>query len=98
MKLIFCRQCQDVIRLFQNSVRMCKCGAVGGKYLNNKDAVYFGKDAVPIGFNNSSLLSAVKHQPVEGLGFNFSAFVIPKDCATFKLVALDDVLKNTKII
>ena len=42
--------------------------------------------AVPIGFANSTLVRAVHNQPKDGMGENFTAFVIPKICSTYKLV------------
>ena len=85
MKLLLCKECQDVVRL--NDVkRVCKCGKVGGKYTDDLNAIYFGETAVPIGFVNSTLAKAVHKQPKEGMGENFTAFVIPKVCSTYKLV------------
>lgn len=85
MKLLLCKECQDVIRLVDTK-RTCKCGKVGGKYNNNLDAVYFGEMAVPLGFANSTLIRAIHNQPDEGIGENFTAFVIPRVCSTYKLV------------
>jgi hypothetical protein len=39
---------------------------------------------VPLGFANGSLVKALHNQPKEGWGENFSAFVIPEICDTFK--------------
>lgn len=85
MKLLLCKECQDIIRLVDVK-RTCKCGKVGGRYIDDLNAVYFGDMAVPIGFANSSLVSAVRNQPKNGMGENFTAFVIPKVCSTYKLV------------
>ena len=84
MKLLFCKNCQDIVRLFDET-RVCKCGKTSGAYINELDAWYSGDYAIPIGFQNSSLGTALRNQPEEGLGFNFTAFVIPKECPTFKL-------------
>jgi len=35
--------------------------------------------AVPIGFANSTLVKAVHNQPKDGMGENFTSFVIPKN-------------------
>lgn len=84
MKLILCKNCQDVIRLMREK-RFCKCGKCCGKYTDDLNAWYAGGEfVVPLGFNNGSLVKAVNNQPEEGLGENFSAFVIPKSCSTFK--------------
>ena len=79
-----------MIKLIPNKKRICECGKVGGKYIDNLNAIYFGKPAVPIGFNNTTLVNAVHKQPKSGMGSDFSAFVIPKDCKTFKLVSEKD--------
>lgn len=86
MKLLFCTSCQDVIKLHEGVTRSCLCGKVSGKYLNMLDAVYSGETAVPMGFANNSLLLALRNQPMVGLGETFKAFVIPKECDTFKKV------------
>lgn len=86
MKLLLCKSCQDVIRLIPNEVRSCKCGNCSGKYINGIDAVYTGENAVPLGFANSTLVSSIRNQPQSGMGSNFTAFVIPVICPTFKKV------------
>lgn len=85
MKLLLCKECQDVVRLIDTK-RTCKCGKVGGRYIDDINAVYFGATAVPIGFANSTLVNAFQNQPENGMGQYFDAFVIPKDCPTYKLV------------
>jgi hypothetical protein len=86
MKLLLCKNCQDVIRLQVNIKRTCKCGNVSGIYLDDLNAIYSGDDAVPIGFANSTLVEAIRNQPEEGMGKVFTAFVIPKNCYTFEKV------------
>lgn len=85
MKLLLCKECQDIVRLIDVK-RNCKCGKVGGRYTDDLNAIYFGEMAVPIGFANSSLVKSVHNQPKNGMGENFTAFVIPKVCSTYKLV------------
>jgi hypothetical protein len=41
MKLLFCNKCHDVFRLDRDA-RKCHCGAVGGKYVNDLNAEYYG--------------------------------------------------------
>ena len=85
MKLILCKNCQDVVRLMQDEERFCKCGKSSGKYTDELNAWYKGGEfVVPLGFANGSLVKALHNQPKEGLGENFSAFVIPEICDTFK--------------
>ena len=83
MKLIFCRNCHDVFKLSIKEERQCECGSCVGKYTDDLNAYYKGEDAVPLGINNFSLGTAISNQPLEGLGKNFGAFVIPKICKTF---------------
>lgn len=86
MKLLFCTNCFDTISLILNEKRTCKCGETGGKYIDNLNAIYFGTNAVPLGFANTSFLHAIKNQPQSGHGDDFTAFVISKTCSTFKQV------------
>jgi len=81
MKLIYCPQCHDVVKL-DFMERTCECRASYGYYEDDLNAIY-GGSAVPLGFANSSLVKAVKNQPDKGMGENFEAFVIPKSCPTF---------------
>ena len=89
MKLLLCRECQDVIRLIDIK-RICKCGKVGGKYIDDVNAIYFGEMAAPIGFANNTLVRAVHKQPENGVGESFTAFIIPKTCPTYTLVLEDN--------
>ena len=84
MKLIFCEECHDVVSIFQGEERKCLCGKSSGIYLDPVNATYSGS-AIPMGFANKSLMAALLNQPQNGLGHTFTAFVIPKDCPTFKL-------------
>lgn len=84
MKLIFCPECHDVVKLARDW-RNCECRASGGQYKNDLDAVYTAP-AIPLGFANSTLVKAIENQPDEGKGECFEAFVIPKSCPTFKKV------------
>ena len=81
MKLLYCSICEDVIKL-RTKVRSCTCGAVSGRYLDNRMAVYTG-DAVPLGINNKTLLHTVTRWKETGFGLNFDAFTISKKCPTF---------------
>ena len=83
MKLILCTACHDVFKCNIGEVRSCKCGKATGRYLNKIDAEYAGETAVPIGFGNTTLSQAIQNQPERGMGMEFEAFVIPKECDTF---------------
>lgn len=90
MKLLFCSICHDVFRL-DHDARECHCGLVGGKYVDDLNAEYYGKDAIPLGFANETFAEAVCNQPHAGMGERFTAFVIPKECDTFKKVNKEDL-------
>ena len=81
MKLIFCPQCRDIVKLKIRQHRICWCGASGGEYIDSLNVVIDG-DAIPLGFNNRSFDKALASQPEKGEGKKFNAFVIPKDCPT----------------
>ncbi|MCM3031514.1 hypothetical protein [Niallia sp. MER 6] len=82
MKLLMCLECNDIFNL-DLSEKSCSCGRSKGKYINQQLAEYTGKSAVPLGFSNPSFIQAIKDQPNEGIGKEFTAFVIPKNCETF---------------
>ena len=86
MKLLFCKGCGDTFSICVEEERSCKCGNTKGEYVNRLDAIYSGDDAVPLGFANGSFVNALRNQPEEGLGDDFTAFVISKDCLTFRKV------------
>ena len=89
MKLILCRKCQDVFKVVLHEERTCICGSCSAMHTDRLNAWYKGEYAVPIGFNNKTLLNAVINQPNTGWGEDFIAFTISKDCSTFQN-------KNTK--
>jgi hypothetical protein len=82
MKLIFCTECHDIIRLTKVS-HTCTCGKSRGIYLDDVQAEYYGP-AVPLGIDNTSFINAVMNQPDRGMGKLFTGFVIPVECKTFK--------------
>jgi hypothetical protein len=82
MKLIFCKECQDVVKL-DFAKRECKCGRSSGYYEDSLNAVYWGP-CVPLGISNFSLQEAIRWQPDSGQGSVVEAFVIPKKCKTME--------------
>ena len=84
MKLLYCIECQDIIRLIETE-RVCMCGKTKGRYINHVEAIYSGS-GIPIGLNNTKFVEAMFFQPENGPGRVFEAFVIPKECETFKEV------------
>ena len=84
MKLLHCKECKDVFRIFSEEETSCKCGKVKGQYEEDGlHAWYSGEPAVPLGFANSSFRLALERQPERGWGEEFEAFVIEKECSTF---------------
>ena len=77
MKLIFCPNCDDVIRL-KKSIRTCTCVRSWGMYLEDGLHAKIGGDAIPLGFNNMDFVRAL------GEGGEFIAFVIELPCATIE--------------
>jgi hypothetical protein len=86
VKLLYCLRCHDAIMLIPNEIRSCKCGRSSGRYVDDINAEISGDDAVCIGFSNPSFWDALCNQPQSGLGSEFTAFVIPKECGTVKKV------------
>jgi hypothetical protein len=80
VKLIFCSQCQDVFRLFDEP-RSCKCGQCSGRYVDARNAEVTGDPAM-LGFDNASFVRALRREPDNGPGARFAAFVIARDCLT----------------
>lgn len=88
MKLLMCLHCHDIFNLNLDE-KTCRCGKTKGKYIDELHAEYSGEHAIPLGFTNTSLIKAIQNQPEDGLGETFTAFVIPKKCATFVKNKLD---------
>lgn len=80
MKLVFCPECQDVFKL-KRCLCWCFCGKSSGHYIDDVKAEIRGK-AIPLGFDNTSFLKALKARPKTGKGKGFRAFVIPRECET----------------
>ena len=81
MKLILCSRCYDVVKLYYNE-RKCQCGKVWGYYMPDGLHVVISPDAIPLGFDNNSLIDAIKDRPKTGWGKRFEAFIIPEECDT----------------
>jgi len=81
MKLIYCPECQDIVKLTRED-RTCLCGKSHGRYLNDFDALY-GGEAVPLFIDNPSFLRALASRPFMGGGRAFVAGVAPQACSTF---------------
>lgn len=86
MKLIFCKECQDVIKLDLKE-RTCKCKKSGGRYLDDINAEFWG-ESIPMGIDNKSLKYAVNDYNNYHYGGYITAFVITDDgvCKTMKRI------------
>lgn len=83
MKLLYCKSCGDIFSLGYRE-KSCSCGNTKGKYFEDGlHAVYSGDQSIPLGISNPSFHDALHNQPEEGMGKNFEAFIIPKECKTF---------------
>jgi hypothetical protein len=74
MKLIFCRECGDIISL-RKVERTCVCGKSSGQYTDDINARISGP-CVPLGISNSSFKKAMAGLDLLEKGMNFDAFVI----------------------
>ena len=87
MKLLFCKKCNDVVKLRRDPIT-CECGASWGRYREDGlHAEYGGEPAVLLGIANSSLFRALVLQNSlgdnpHGLGRTFEAFIIPENAPT----------------
>ena len=93
MKLLYCQECTDIVRLRVNQIRSCQCGKCSGEYVDKK-LVRVSENAILIGFDNPSLKKALKHIPDDGQGEQFVAFIIPRKC---DCVVIDPRLNNPEI-
>jgi len=85
MKMLYCPDCNDIFNLSRNT-KSCTCNKVGGRYLDDVIAEYWGHNAIPLGFTNNSFKEALIKQPNDGLGSRYESFIIAKNCNTMKKV------------
>jgi len=86
MKLLYCNNCNDIFELPANCTeRHCQCYQSKGRYVSviEWSAEYSGP-CVPIGFNSKQFVHATRNQPENEPAVIFEAFVIPKNCRTFR--------------
>ena len=82
MKLLFCPQCQDVVKLFRDQ-RFCRCRQSWGRYRTAVQAEIGGR-AIPLGIADEGFRGALQQRPRDGLGARFEAFVIAHQCTTVR--------------
>ena len=90
MKLLYCRNCHDIVRL-SHRLKSCECGLCKGMYSDERHAQYTGEFAIPVGIANESFTDAIANQPKTSnedghSDVTFDAFVIPEDCATLERI------------
>lgn len=93
MKLLVCINCGDIINLTRKE-KSCSCRRTRGKYLKDGLHAIYSGPCLPIGFDNGSFGTAICHQPESGEAKQFTAFVIAKECTTFKRVQEGTNLNN----
>lgn len=74
MKLIYCRECGDIVSL-REVERTCICGKSSGQYTDDINAKINGP-CVPLGIANNSFRKAIVGLNLLKKGMNFDAFVI----------------------
>ncbi len=85
MKMLYCPDCNDIFNLSRNT-KSCTCNKVGGRYLDDVTAEYWGHKAVPLGFTNSSFKEALIKRPNDGFGSKYESFIIAKNCDSMKKI------------
>ena len=84
MKLIYCPECKDVVKLRQED-RTCFCGKSGGKYVTKRSAVIRGR-AIPLCIGWRSFLAAIRNRHENNLynSVEFSSWIPPLISNTIK--------------
>lgn len=78
MRLLHCKSCGDVVRLFKSDEdRHCFCGRTFGRLLPTYHPFHEG-DGIVLGVNERNLAKAIAQQPMAGNGPRFYAYVMPK--------------------
>ena len=97
MKLLHCPECKDTFNLTIRS-KVCSCKKTKGMYLNKADAIYTGI-GIPLGLLSEEYYKLADLQQETGR-HTIDAFVIAKDCATYRKVSsieYNEVLINNYI-
>lgn len=59
MKLLFCRECKDVVTLLVNRERACRCGKSSGAYEDDGHHAHVSGPCEVIGIDNATMVSAL---------------------------------------
>ena len=85
MKLLYCKECHDVIRLASEK-RYCECKNVWGNYKEDGWHAIVSSNAVVLGFDSYSFSRAIREIENNGEVWTFEAFTIEEDCKTVERV------------
>lgn len=85
MKLVYCRECTDVVRLF-HEIRRCRCGKSWGRYTDERNAE-IGGPCIPVGIAWASFAAALAgYRKSSDRSIRFDTFLIENPCRTVKHV------------
>lgn len=84
MKLIYCPECLDMVKLRMLELRRCACGRSWGYYLEDDLTAEIGGHAVPVAIENDELREAVRRRSGTGRGTPVEARVLPEDYETLR--------------
>ena len=80
-------------------LKRCKCRESYGQYAQNALHAVISGPCTPLGFANRSFQNALGNQPSEGMGEEFKAFVIPKECETvFHRQTVDELRTHIRLL
>jgi len=82
MRLLYCKECQDLIKL-KPAISVCSCGETTGSITSDNFAEFDGP-AIPVAIDNKTFYKAIGERKNSGKGINFLAFVVSKKTNTFK--------------
>ena len=94
MKLIYCPECKDVVKLRRESVRTCFCGASQGIYVDKTNAKISGK-AIPLCIGWRSFMLAIRNRPTDRFdGERFQAWIPPVVCSSIEYNCNEELEKG----
>ena len=85
MKLLYCTECDNIVKLKFDYPKECACGSVGGQYLDKVNIEYWG-NPILIGFANESFKRAVEKVPWPTWGVEFIAFIFSPEASSVRKV------------
>jgi hypothetical protein len=70
MKLLYCKKCKDVINL-KLELKTCSCEETEGRYIDDINAEYSGKHAIPFAIDNFSFAARARGKKASPISNNF---------------------------